>query len=452
MASRFYRLPETIGVLVCLGVFLVGEYVVRLESQRESEALRGEAIARASTVRARVEAELNSTIYLGIGLSGYLSLGPDLEETAVMRMLAAIYERGHDIRNIGLAPNNRISYIYPLAGNEAALGLKYESVPEQWPGVKRAMEEKSTVVVGPVALVQGGYGIITRTPVFLTDGSYWGIVSMVVDITALLERVSATYHAPGSRWALRANSSDASPYVYGDPALFDGGSVRLPVTLPGGVWEIAVASGHGAGQGVLGSRVPVRRLLNVPVALLVGLLFYLVLRERTVIHHMAVHDTLTGLPNRRLLFERLEQRIALAVRYDNAFCIIYVDLDRFKPVNDEYGHRCGDLVLCEVADRMRNVIRGSDTVARVGGDEFVILLPDTSEVSGAEHVRRNLIEAIEKPIRTDRGELSVSASMGIGRYPDHGKTPEELIGNTDSAMYAEKDRTRDTPRPGRGRG
>jgi diguanylate cyclase (GGDEF)-like protein len=167
-------------------------------------------------------------------------------------------------------------------------------------------------------------------------------------------------------------------------------------------------------------------------------LVYLVLWEHLTIRLMAVHDTLTGLPNRRLLYERLEQRTALANRYKTSFCLVYIDLDRFKPINDTYGHRCGDQVLCEVADRMRNVVRESDTVARVGGDEFVVLLPDTNDQEGAVAVSKNLITAIVKPIDTSKGSLTVSASARIGLFPENGSNPEELLAFADKAMYARK--------------
>ncbi len=439
MIERIYRHPRVVCALVFVMIHLLCEYVLRLEVERERESTRSEVMARASTVRARIEGELNSTVYLGIGLTGYLSLEPDLDDATVARLLSTVYQQGHNIRNIGLAPNNKIAYVYPLEGNVAAIGLEFKDFPDQQRGVQRAIEVRSPVVMGPVKLVQGGYGIITYTPVFLYDGRYWGIISMVVDVPSLLDTVENSQASHGMDWAIRTDSDvlGDAPYVYGDAQLFERDAIRQSIELPGGLWEIAILPEGGLDK-TISRMLYTRRVLNFFAAGVMALLVYLVLRERVKVHHMAVHDTLTGLPNRRLLFERLEQRIAMAERYDTQFCIVYVDLDRFKPINDTYGHRCGDLVLCEVAERMRGAVRGSDTVARVGGDEFVILLPDTTEREGALAVGKNLLRAIEQPIKTDRGVVSVGASLGIGLYPENGTDPEELLAYADNAMYREK--------------
>lgn len=437
MVSILNAHPKITGAIVFLIVFSTGEYMARLEAEVEREALRGQALAKASTVRANVEASLNSTIYLGTGLSGYLALEPRLDDETVERLLASVYQHGRNIRNIGLAPDNRIAYIYPRIGNEAAIGMEYNKIPSQWPAVQRAMEERTTVVVGPIELAQGGYGIVTRTPVYLADGRYWGVVSVVVDAERLLESVERSFDVQGIVWALRAKlESTDDLFVYGDSALFASDGVVQQIALPGGTWDLAILPSRPGPRSVLSFR-----LLNGPVALIITLLVFMVLRERVKVHHMAVHDTLTGLPNRRLLFERLEQRIALATRYESRFCVVYVDLNRFKPINDTYGHRCGDRVLSEIAERMEAVVRASDTVARVGGDEFVILLPDTPDRAGALAVMANVRRAIETPIETDKGILSVSASMGVVCYPEDGMDPEALLGSADSAMYVEKEHT-----------
>ena len=130
--------------------------------------------------------------------------------------------------------------------------------------------------------------------------------------------------------------------------------------------------------------------------------------------------------------------VALASRYNRPFCVIFLDLDGFKPINDEHGHHAGDLVLRETARRLRGGVRASDTVARIGGDEFVVVLPDTSELEGAAALAANLKRAIEAPVAFGGVTLSTGASLGIGRFPDHGRTPEDLLNMADAAMYKAK--------------
>jgi len=159
------------------------------------------------------------------------------------------------------------------------------------------------------------------------------------------------------------------------------------------------------------------------------------------LRHLATHDALTGLPNRVLLDDRLEQAIAHAKRGGQPFALLMVDLDRFKLVNDSMGHRAGDELLRTIAQRLQGSVRSVDTVARVGGDEFVLVL-SPAEIGEARTVARKVIEAIREPMNLAGGDVHVSASAGIAMYPADGVTNEMLLSNADSAMYCAKNRGR----------
>lgn len=162
------------------------------------------------------------------------------------------------------------------------------------------------------------------------------------------------------------------------------------------------------------------------------------------IHYMANHDALTGLPNRILLGDRLEQAIHYAQRYGTSVSVLFVDLDNFKYVNDSLGHNAGDELLKIVARRMVQAIRSTDTVARLGGDEFVIVLSDQPRDSeiGAETVKR--IQAVfAEPVHVEGHDLRVTGSIGIANYPDDGADAVTLMANADAAMYRAKEVGRD---------
>ncbi len=154
--------------------------------------------------------------------------------------------------------------------------------------------------------------------------------------------------------------------------------------------------------------------------------------------YMAMHDFLTGLPNRALLADRLEQSIAFAKRYDNKVALMYLDLDHFKHINDSLGHAIGDQLLQSVAKRLHACVRLSDTVSRQGGDEFVVLLPEVGEVLDAALFAAKLIEAMTQPHLVGDYLLHVTLSIGISIYPDNAKDAETLIKNADIAMYHAK--------------
>ncbi len=155
--------------------------------------------------------------------------------------------------------------------------------------------------------------------------------------------------------------------------------------------------------------------------------------------HLAHHDALTGLPNRRLLEDRLTQALALSYRNRKQTAVMFVDLDRFKTINDSLGHSVGDLLLKEVAARLVKQLRVIDTICRTGGDEFVVVLPEVKRSADAANVAQKIIENLSQPIRIEERELTVTPSIGISVFPEDGRDAETLIRNADAAMYHAKE-------------
>ena len=158
------------------------------------------------------------------------------------------------------------------------------------------------------------------------------------------------------------------------------------------------------------------------------------------LRHLATHDALTGLPNRVLLDDRLDQTIVLAERDKKRFAVVVLDLDRFKVINDSLGHRAGDELLNEVARRLQSVVTKPDTVARIGGDEFVLVLGSAKERVDAERIAQRAIDALKAPVRISGVDLHISTSVGIAFYPTDGTWSENLIAHADAAMYCAKQR------------
>jgi diguanylate cyclase (GGDEF)-like protein len=157
------------------------------------------------------------------------------------------------------------------------------------------------------------------------------------------------------------------------------------------------------------------------------------------LHHLAHHDALTGLPNRMLLQDRLTQAIELARRQGRRFAVLFMDLDRFKKINDSLGHAIGDQLLQSVAQRLSVCVRHSDTLGRQGGDEFVVLLSNIMHAEDAALIAQNILGALAVPHLINHHELCISASIGIGIYPDDGQDAETLLKSADSAMYHAKE-------------
>ncbi|MHB1354073.1 MAG: EAL domain-containing protein [Thiobacillus sp.] len=169
------------------------------------------------------------------------------------------------------------------------------------------------------------------------------------------------------------------------------------------------------------------------------------LREKDAhLEHVAYHDPLTDLPNRALLLDRLRAAVSLNDRTGGRLAVVFIDLDRFKTINDSLGHAVGDAVLQAAASRLKNLARDRDTLARLGGDEFVLLLEGLRDAEAAGAVAEKIIAALEKMLHVGSYPLHISASIGISLYPDDGQDAEALLRHADAAMYKSKERGRNT--------
>jgi len=203
--------------------------------------------------------------------------------------------------------------------------------------------------------------------------------------------------------------------------------IAAPVVLAAQVaWEVSVSGAVAVGAGLIGL------VLAVHVVSL--------LQERADSEHQASHDALTGLPNRLLFMDRLERALAHAVRNDVPVGVLYIDLDRFKDVNDTFGHHAGDHLLRETASRLAECARHEDTVARLAGDEFAVLLPHLRSADDVSLVAERILEALGEPVDLGRHAIHPLASVGAAVFPFDGTEPGDLLSAADAAMYRAKDR------------
>lgn len=162
-------------------------------------------------------------------------------------------------------------------------------------------------------------------------------------------------------------------------------------------------------------------------------------RQESRLEHMAYHDALTQLPNRVLFADRLQVAISQAKRGGHSLAVCYLDLDGFKPINDSHGHQCGDLLLLEIASRLTQSLRGGDSVARIGGDEFVILLNELESRQECELILDRLLQTISEPVDLDDLSVSITASLGVTLFPEDGADADTLLRHADQSLYRAKE-------------
>jgi PAS domain S-box-containing protein len=221
----------SLGLLLLLGLGV--ELLLLQYKLRQEQADQQRLSAHAGEIRAVLLAELNATLHLATGLASYIpAKGGQIDPQELQPWLEGLFRQGRYIRNIGLAPDNRISFIYPLLGNEAALGLYYPDQPRQWPTVQRIIDSRQPMLDGPLPLVQGGRGLVYRIPVYLDESRYWGLISTVIDYDRLYAEIAAVALQRG----IDINLQPAGPTP--STAQHDSPLVRLSVPLAGANWQL----------------------------------------------------------------------------------------------------------------------------------------------------------------------------------------------------------------------
>jgi diguanylate cyclase (GGDEF)-like protein len=160
--------------------------------------------------------------------------------------------------------------------------------------------------------------------------------------------------------------------------------------------------------------------------------------QRSRFEYLANHDALTGLPNRLSFYKRCDEVIARCSRHSSGFALAYIDLDGFKPVNDKYGHRAGDITLVTIAQRLQKLIRKNDFLCRLGGDEFAFVFEDATSLEAIDNIIQRLHQTLALPISIDEGAIVVNASVGVATYPADGNNVEQLCNHADQCMYRDK--------------
>jgi diguanylate cyclase (GGDEF)-like protein len=424
-----------VGAVFFLVVGLGGNAILdnRFEARRKVEMM-----SFGSLLQTRLTRELGNALFLTGGLKSYLAVREGkLDRREVDAILKKLFEDSRHVRNFGVIVGYRLIYLYPIKGNEKALGLDYRKVPGQLAAVQRVIDGGTPLLLGPMKLVQGGMGLVYRVPVSV-KGKYWGLISTVIDADSFFADAFARAKAENVELAIRGRDARGmqGEVFRGDARLFGQSDVELmDVDVPGGKWVMAL---RGRALSFPPAEVWRLRLLVWGLAAFLGWGVYALLVQRARLARLAMFDALTGLPNRTLVEDRLERAIASQRRNPaTVSALLFTDLDDFKHINDEHGHRAGDAVLQGVAERASRAVRDVDSVGRWGGDEMIVLLENAGRDKIPELVER-VRRAIETPIEYAGLRLQVGVSIGVAIVPDDGDGVQDLIRRADRRMYEDK--------------
>jgi diguanylate cyclase (GGDEF)-like protein len=443
--NHIFRVGLIYAVSLVVLVVMTG-YLSGVLRQSHYQHLQLDTVQRLSSVSAKLQGIVNNNLSLISGLAAHIAIDTEIQQEGFERYVKSVFNQESILINMAAAPDLVVTMVYPLEGNRKVLGLDYLKNTEQSAVVERVRNTGDMIVAGPVELVQGGVAFIGRKAVYTEDKKFWGIVSAPIDAEALYQLAGLKDKTNGIHVAIDGidgRGVDGGVF-FGDAALFeDPRSSRIEIALGDGKWLLAAEPD--TGWDTIPDKVLLLYASSGGVFLLLSLITFVQARQiisekhyRRKLHYQAVYDQLTGLPNRLSFDDSLEEAILIASRDNLRLAVFFIDLDNFKAVNDNLGHKAGDELLKLVAGRIKACTRESDTVARYSGDEFMAIIPRVEKVNNLDTIAGNILSEIAKPYNLGTEQVYCTASIGISLYPDDALTIEELISKSDQAMYQAK--------------
>ncbi len=436
--------PVGLGLLLLVAGIAITMYLAHQHQSGIQEANRQRIENIAHALAISLERYVGSLAVRSEALAALVEMNPDVSASELEHFAERLMGADPAFRNLALAPDDVITFVYPPAGNEPVLGVDLSQRAEQSEVIHRARDEKQTILAGPLNLLQGGVGIATRSPVFVTDPTgesrYWGLTALVADYGIVSKRIGLDSARSEANVALRGRDATGAEgeIFFGRPDLFDAPRVSADIPVPGGSWLLVAEPRDGwiSNWAFSAPLMPLGIVLSVVFAVL----GFRIASDRVAIRELAMSDPLTRLPNRRHVQWHLAECIENLGTRVGCGGVILIDFDDFKPVNDLLGHRIGDEVLRVISGRMRSALGNNDVLARVGGDEFLMVHSSISNAcrNELESTASRLLAAISQPIHVEDNEIRVRASMGLALFPDHARRAEVLRECADRALYQAK--------------
>jgi len=431
---------QVIAAVASMLVLVLCQYLIQLQDKRYQADEQLRSAVYGNLLWTEVDRELNSLLFISNGMASYINAYQDqLDPKRIKAILKDLWHQTRHVRNLGVAIGYQVTYVYPESTNQQIIGKDFRQIPAQWPKVKQAIDTRQGVLDGPIELIQGGSGIVYRYPIFIND-QYWGIMSTVINTDAFLKAAFKNLSSDAHEFAIRI--ADNNKVFYGNPDLFlDKDTVKQTSQVPNGKWEWAIKNHTSS----FTNQIIFYQIGSILISLISGFLVYYLIKERYRLSDDAMLDSLTGLPNRRLLNDRMQVAFASAQRSQKPMAIMAVDIDYFKKINDTYGHDFGDEVLKIVALAIKTTLRAGDTVSRIGGDEFIVVLKDLHSEENIVSIADKLKHVFTQPLVILGEEISVHLSIGASIYrPEKAVTLNQLNKEADIALYQSKASGRNT--------
>ncbi len=446
--SQYLR-PAALSLLVTAAVFLFGLFWIQTyqESNEQKEQSRYAALvsAKAEAIERRLTETLMATRMLEVQIRIHKGNRDGFENYAKEILFTV-----PGVSNIQLAPDGVITDIYPLAGNEKAIGHDILKDDRRRDEARKAVSTHKMTLAGPFSLVQGGVAVIGRQPVFIPDGDterFWGFASALIHLDSLLD-VADFIELENQGYAYELTYSEIGTNKVKTISRSNDSLGELwyqeEIQVPNNIWILRIGRSIGQEDTHSFMMQMLLGLLTIATFAISFHLFrqpeYLRLQIKTLsrkVNRQQATDPLTELPNRQQFFDQIQAFHSQLPNQTTPSALMFIDLDNFKVINDELGHKTGDQILCQVAQRLKAMTRETDLSARIGGDEFAILLKELKNRDEAAYVADKILQSLSVAI-PELDNRKVSVSIGVLMIDQDGVPLGKLFRRTDLALQQAK--------------
>lgn len=431
-------------ILIAAAMMYAVTLVVANERSQAIELEKRRAFEHLSSMRASIEQRIQANVLVMRALKPEILWQDTPDRERLQNVIDEFLSSDLDISHLALAPDLRISFIYPSAGNEQLLGVDYREVSSQYHEILRAIASQDVLLSRPVDLLQGGKAFIARLPIFQADGKFWGIASLVINHEHLFNAVEFFDHPEYQFLIQRQELNAKTEAIAGDVKVMNGDPMTTQLQVPGDIWQLSVAPRYGdwlPREHDFGWIWLIGSALTAVVVFAFVILIFTQHRLRRAVHTISFQarfDPLTELANRQYFQQQLEHKILHAHKHEECFALVMLDLDHLRDINDALGHDIGDRLLQHVSQRIRKELNEGDLLARVGGDEFALILNDLAGPHEAESLAKALIHSLMNTADIQQNHINITASVGISMFPTDAVESQQLIKCAELAMYSAK--------------
>lgn len=387
--------------------------------------------------KSNIEKEINSRIQLANGYLAFIKTFPEADAEFNLKYVENLIDKKDKmIRNISILRDTTIVWTYPKVGNESAIGKDLSKITNQRESVLLVKNKGTIIFQGPVNLIQGGVGFVSRIPAFDNQNKYWGQISIVIDGKELEKKLSNLQAKSTLKISLYNKGDFPNEPFWGEKISESEKPLIFDAFINNAEWIIAAVPSLGWENFYI--QYLYWNIANVLFSLGIGILIYNYIYASYMVKQQVNYDALTGIHSRAFLDSYIPIVFARTKRTNLKVGILVIDLNDFKSINDRYGHLAGDKALQVLSKNLKELCRDMDNVIRIGGDEFLMIFTDLKNQEDFEKILEK-VEAKSNISMQFNGEtINYSYSLGSSIYPDNGETIDEIINSADKKMYYNK--------------